>query len=1406
MGNYYRSGIFKIAKVVLESLEMSSARHVRNVNYIFGLLMCCVLQLVAAPVWALGFGQAKTFSALGQPLLAEIALIGTQAEIDSLKVGLASPDAFDKAGIYYGSTLSNLRFAVARNAQGTPIIKVTTAGAVQDPFLDFLLEGSWSGGQVVRGYTLLLDPARSGGGVSPYASTASAPMPEPAPPPVPATLARAPTPAPYTPHTVTTPQYAPYPPPLPQAAANQPGYPAPTTPGITPYQTGNAQSGNIPSVVNGEVPLWPPQRRTTVPTLTTGGSAYGQQAPRGSAAGAISGTPRVVVTRINRDKLAGLAGKRQRNFGGNKVRVVRGDTLSAIARANRVPGVSLEQMLVGIYRSNRSAFINNNLNLVRAGTVLTIPGANTLARSSRREARRVYRTHVAEWRNYRNQLAAAAEETEDTFAPTQGEEQDESASASGQISSRVDTKPDTEKGHDTVKVTPTEKAAEEKTQAGADKAVQAETDVIDSKKSEDVQTRIATLEGTLVDQQKLLSMRITELAKLQNTAEGQSEQKTHDFAALLAATQDIGNPKVRLSELEQVEELMQKELANKAEQLAKLQGKQGVESESSLGKEDVSVEKVTQTTPSLPPNATLLPPQESPEPKAEKKIKEIDNTEPVGAPDLFDDPIGAVSYHVNTFIDALSDLGGLFGDLALGVLLLPILLILLLVGAFIYLRKRKEQREYSDEEYSDYSSTSDFSDISSADSSMGDSDYSRRDSASPASVYQGRHEGEESSSLAGGAAEPAPLTDFSQAGLGSIDTDDVDPVAEADVYIAYGRDAQAEEILTEAMQRDPTRTEVHVKLLEIYSKRNMSSQFEVVASELYAQCNGTGEDWEKASEMGRSIDPDNPLYGGSGAASSDQDPQKGEVPEENSPLDFESAEPAAKQTGSLGVAAAAGVAAVAATGAAMQDSADNKVEMEELTMDFDVPAATPQPVAQDTPSSPPSAEVPLSQPEDSADDKGELEDLAMDFDVPATTPQPVAQDTPSSPPSAEAPISQTVDMELRDDDSSPAAEVEAAQPQPDQLLPESSEEEAQPLDLDSMVQDTGGTAEEPVSLLPTELDFDDLDMADEPEASPTPNVPAHQPESDPTQQPEPASSAPLPAMSDSDFSMQGTLIQPLDGGDEGEMLDIDLSVDQDPDDQKVAETDDAATDKKMAPLTGSVFGFAALTATEQSADDDDAQENKEQEDKAVDKQMAAFTGSVFGGGALEAGAHKLPASEEDQDKDGKDVEEKATNQQVDNLTDSAFDFGELQVDEQSADEREQEERPEEGAKQMEPLVGSLFGAGVVDTGDDKQPADEIAQETDGNDADVDLSFDSDEATQPDFDFGSINLDLAEQDASRLEADTKGGQWDEINTKLDLAKAYEEMGDQDGARELLQEVIGEGSQQQIDKAHAMLQHL
>ena len=86
---------------------------------------------------------------------------------------------------------------------------------------------------------------------------------------------------------------------------------------------------------------------------------------------------------------------------------------------------------------------------------------------------------------------------------------------------------------------------------------------------------------------------------------------------------------------------------------------------------------------------------------------------------------------------------------------------------------------------------------------------------------------------------------------------DVDPVAEADVYLAYGRDLQAEEILKEAMRASPERLAIRTKLLEVYAKRRDTKGFELLATQLYGLTGGQGDDWAKAQEIGLQIDPDN---------------------------------------------------------------------------------------------------------------------------------------------------------------------------------------------------------------------------------------------------------------------------------------------------------------------------------------------------------------------------------------------------------------------------------------------------------------------------------------------------------------------------------------------------------------------
>lgn len=99
-----------------------------------------------------------------------------------------------------------------------------------------------------------------------------------------------------------------------------------------------------------------------------------------------------------------------------------------------------------------------------------------------------------------------------------------------------------------------------------------------------------------------------------------------------------------------------------------------------------------------------------------------------------------------------------------------------------------------------------------------------------------------------------------------LDSNEVDPVAEADVYIAYGREEQAEDILKEALRLQPDRHAVRVKLLEIYSRRGDKASFNAVAADLRGRTGGVGEDWERAAKLGRAFDPGNSMYAGAAGA------------------------------------------------------------------------------------------------------------------------------------------------------------------------------------------------------------------------------------------------------------------------------------------------------------------------------------------------------------------------------------------------------------------------------------------------------------------------------------------------------------------------------------------------------------
>jgi pilus assembly protein FimV len=124
-----------------------------------------------------------------------------------------------------------------------------------------------------------------------------------------------------------------------------------------------------------------------------------------------------------------------------------------------------------------------------------------------------------------------------------------------------------------------------------------------------------------------------------------------------------------------------------------------------------------------------------------------------------------------------------------------------------------------------------------------------------------------SEDIAGESGDTSFLSDFSQGGMGNIATDEVDPIAEADVYLAYGRDEQAEEILKDAIIRIPSRHELKEKLLEIYAQRSDVGAFETLAEELYAALEGQGgEIWDRVAGMGSTLNPGNPMFQGGAPA------------------------------------------------------------------------------------------------------------------------------------------------------------------------------------------------------------------------------------------------------------------------------------------------------------------------------------------------------------------------------------------------------------------------------------------------------------------------------------------------------------------------------------------------------------
>lgn len=462
------------------------------------------LALATPSVQALGLGQLQVKSGLNQPLVAEIPIISaTPTEMDQLTVRLASPDAFARVGLDLPRELTaNLQFSVGRNARGQPVVRISTTNKFTEPFLSFLIEADWGKGTVTREYTALIDPPYIAPAVIrplETATVAAAPIQVPVAPPVQAPPAPAPEPAQTMAATEPEPvSVAPTPEPV---AVPPPPLPAP------PPQ---------PVVSRPPAPAPAPVRATPRP------------AP---PAPAPAPTP-----------------ARPDQYGP----VEKGKTLWSIAESVKPDdALTTNQMMLALLRANPEAFDSDNINRLKSGSVLRIPGREEVATLGPAEAAALVQAQASAWRTPPApvpQPAEATAERKPVEAPRPASTPAESvasapkpAPARRPAQSRLEIVPPSGKS--------TARGSQSGAAAGAGgselraELVQAKEDLA-ARTAEvaELKSRVADLDELNQKQQEMIQVQSSEMKALQDRLAELEQAKTAAPAQQVAATPPAAKP------------------------------------------------------------------------------------------------------------------------------------------------------------------------------------------------------------------------------------------------------------------------------------------------------------------------------------------------------------------------------------------------------------------------------------------------------------------------------------------------------------------------------------------------------------------------------------------------------------------------------------------------------------------------------------------------------------------------------------------------------------------------------------------------------------------------------------------------------------------------------------------------
>ena len=808
--------------------------------------------LFTADVHALALGQIHVRSALGEPLRADIDLPQVSAaEAESLKATTAAPDVYRAQGLEYTPSVNDIRVQFQRRPDGTGVLRLSSSKAINDPFIDLVIDATWASGHIVRSYTMLLDPPEM----------------------------------------------------------RRPAAPQTTAPQITSQDNRFAERSEpaSPAIAPAPAPRNLPQtqeRRTPAPTQRV--------APAPAPVAESSG-------------------------GGDEVRVRSGETAGRIAGAHRPAGVSLDQMLVAMMRANPNAFVNGNVNRLRAGAVLQMPTEAQAQAVTAGEAKKIINAQSRDFNEFRRRLASAAPSVE-VATPQRA--------AKGSVQSQVDDQKPATASSDKLTLS-----------KGGVQAAKKDEKLAQDRQSNQNAERMAELSKNISELNKVGAAAGTPAA-----AGGASKPADVPAVATVPATVPGATPAPAPAPTA---------AATAASSAAPAASAAAVAASAATDAASAAVTAASSAVDAASAAAVAASDAASAASAPAKKKRVVAPPPPPPEP---------------TFFESLTEDPMMLGGIG------AVLLALLGLGGYKLAQRRKA-------------------------ASLAPSDSSMMDSSLAPDSFFGASGGQRVDTANSGLSTGSSSLAYSPS---QLDAGEVDPVAEADVYLAYGRDLQAEEILREAVRVNPERASIHVKLAEIYAKRQDRKALEAQARELFTLTQGQGADWSRVAELGRVNDPENAFYQQS----------------------------VARAAGAAGVAAA-GVAAAAAAVASKSPEPELDAPST-LPVQFHSPAPTPAPAAaalgdldldlggmasapspepqshQWTPPIAPSPVAPTPAPAASLPDF-ELPSLSLDI---PTAPAAL------SPPTAPAPVAASNGLDFQLDDLSftkptaaaPAAEAEAASP------------------------------------------------------------------------------------------------------------------------------------------------------------------------------------------------------------------------------------------------------------------------------------------------------------------------------------------------------------------------------------------